>query len=115
MRDDNRQYAADREIRRLDQQADHLEYLGDYEGAAELRHDAVMLASAEAQRLHAISDARREVRLLRERLHQAWELLSPSDSFNWFLRYSSDPEVIELREHLERQQARLAILEAAQP
>ena len=113
MRDDDRQHMADREIRRLDQQADHLEYLGDLEGAAELRRDAVMLASAEAQRLKAIGEARREIKLLHDRLHRAWELLAPTDTFAWFMRYNDDPEVAELREHLSRQQLRASVLESA--
>ena len=102
-----------REIRRLDQQADHLEFLGQHEESAKLRRSATALAEAEAQRLAAMSDAQMRVSHVTQRLEDLWHIIDPRDSFAWFLEHSDDQEDMALREELERQKARILIVDAA--
>ena len=113
MQDQQPQADTAREIRRLDQQADHLEFLGQYEESAILRRSASALAEAEGQRLAALIDARTRVSRLTQRLDDLWHSIEPRDSFAWFLAHSDDQEVMALREALERQQARILIVDAA--
>ncbi len=60
----------DREIRRLSEQADHLDYLGKHVQAKELRQDAVALAAAETQRLTALADAHQQVTYIHDALQR---------------------------------------------
>lgn len=113
MQDQPRHVEIDREIRQLNQRADHLDHLGNHEQAAELRQEASALAAAEAQRLIALSDAHTQAARFFERLRDAWEIIEPGDSLAWFIEHNDDPEVVELRIALRRQKARILILEAA--
>lgn len=113
MLDDQPRADTAREIRRIDQQADHLEFLGQHEESAILRRSASALAEAEAQRLAALADARTRVSHLTQRLDDLWHIIDPRDSFAWFLAHSGNQEVMALREELERQKARILIVDAA--
>jgi len=111
----DRHVDTDYEVRRLEQQADHLDLLGKHEQAIELRKDAVALASAEAQRLSALADAHRQVTYIQDALQRECESWKPQESDWWFIRHSPNTEVARLRNLLEIQHGRIVILEEGAP
>lgn len=104
---------AGHEIQRLNQLASHLEHIGEATEGARVRQDARALAAAEVQRHTALTDAHQQVTELCEQLQHLWQQIEPHDSFDWFLRYSDEPAVEQLRDELVRQKHRIVILEAA--
>jgi len=82
------EHHTDREIQRLDQQADHLDYLGKHKQASELRQESVALAAAEAQRRIAL-DADDTVALGKPLSFPAKDKVKDS-RYPWFVKHYGD-------------------------